>query len=73
MSDYLNLGDVCREQLAMQAQYGSRFAFIEWADEYPFCGEGLRFKGDSDDYHSVKIHKDDVFTFVARVNAIRQW
>jgi len=31
-----------------------------------YLGDGLRFKGNTNNYHSLKIHKDDVEEFVWR-------
>lgn len=62
-NDYVSLGDVCRNQLGMQCQYGSRYADTICMD--------LRYIGDTGDYHSMKIHKDDVSDYVRRVIAHR--
>ena len=68
MDEYVNLGDVCRQQLGMQCQYGSRYA----NPRYPqYISEGLRITGDPADYHFMKIHRDDVQEFVRRVQARR--
>lgn len=66
----VRLGDVCRNMLGMQCQYGSRYADKRWT-EYPFCGEGIRITGNADNYHDMMIHKDDAETFVARVKKAR--
>ena len=68
---YRNLGEVCRSQLYMQAQYGARYADRRWEKEYHFCGEGLRIIGTSADYHSMQIHEDDIEEFVIRVKQAR--
>lgn len=76
-SDFVSLGDVCRSRLAMQCQYGSRYANPAFSSDsakeagrfYPFCAEGLRITGNFDNYHSLEIHCDDVETFVQRVQA----
>ncbi|MDD2657050.1 MAG: hypothetical protein PHD04_00080 [Candidatus Pacebacteria bacterium] len=58
--------DVAIGELRQQAQYASRY--VDGVIEgYPNLGEGLRFKGDTDDYHSLRIHKDDIREFVERV------
>jgi len=49
-----------------QCQYASRYFCQNWKDEYPMLGEGLRIKGNSKDYHSMEIHRDDVEIAVAR-------
>ena len=65
---FVNFGEVSRRLLNMQAQYGSRF--IDGAfGEYPKLGEGLRIKGNSDDYHNLRIHRDDIDEFMNRYNA----
>ena len=66
---FVNFGDVSRRLLGKQAQYGSRYVDgFFGVDDYPKLGEGLRVKGDSDNYHSMKIHKDDIDEFVRRYN-----
>ena len=73
--DYVSLGDVCRNDLGMQCQYGSRYADPVWNTEsareaghwYPYFGTGLRITGGSDMYHSMTIHRDDAPVFVSRV------
>jgi hypothetical protein len=37
----------------------------------PDLSQGLRFKGEPSDYHDLKIHRDDVETFIKRVKAYR--
>lgn len=65
---YVLLGDVCRQQLGMQAQYGTRYADPDWSHEYIYCGTGLRIiLNENKDYHRYKIHEDDVVLFVAMV------
>lgn len=72
---YVNLGDVCRDILGMQCQYGSQYVDPWYASEEakqrgnnkPYLGEGLLIKGSFDTYHSLKIHKDRVVAFVTRV------
>lgn len=63
---YVFFGDVSDNLLNQQSQYASRYAWGAFG-EYPNLGEGLRFKGDFDDYHFLKIHKDDIQTFVDKV------
>ena len=72
MTEYIDFGDVSREQLGQQCQYGSRY-ITGVIDGWPNLGEGLRFTGFDDDghvnnYHAMKIHRDDVDEFVRRVN-----
>lgn len=68
----INLGDVCRSHLEMQAQYGCRYADPYWNDKgFPYCAEGLRVTlNPSKDYHNYTIHSDDVDTFVGRVKMV---
>lgn len=63
--DYINFGDVARGQLHQQCQYACRYLFE--TDGYAYFGEGIRTIGSAKDYHSIKIHKDDVQKFVQRV------
>lgn len=79
---YSSFGDFCRNRLGQQCQYGSRY--IDGRIEgYPALGEGLRFnngKGyrgetrplDASDYHSVRIHRDDMDEFERRYRAYQQ-
>ncbi|MDD5589998.1 MAG: hypothetical protein PHQ47_02390 [Candidatus Portnoybacteria bacterium] len=69
---FVNFGDVSRRLLGKQAQYGSRYINDAFKSEYPQLGEGLRIKGNPDDYHSIRIHKDDVEEFVRRYNEFKQ-
>lgn len=64
---FVEFGDISRGELRMQTQYGSRYV-NGFAGEYPNLGEGLRFEGDTDNYHSLKIHIDDIGEFVKRFN-----
>jgi hypothetical protein len=57
--EFVELGPICREQLGIQCQYGVRYTKDLCAD--------LRYQGTPAEYHSMKIHKDDVDTFVTRV------
>ena len=52
-----------------QNQYASRY--IDGRYGYTNLGEGLRFKGDIDDYHTIYIHVDDYDEFHRRVNTHR--
>jgi hypothetical protein len=68
---FVVFGDVSRGELRKQAQYGSRY--VDGVIEgYPNLGEGLRFVGDTDNYHELLIHKDDIAEFVRRVNKYRE-
>jgi hypothetical protein len=62
LAEYVSLGDVCRNLLDMQCQYGSRYANTICKD--------LRILGDTGNYHSMKIHKDDVAEYVRRATGV---
>jgi hypothetical protein len=65
---FVNLWDVARKILNQQSQYASRY--VDWKIEwYPNLGEWLKFTWNSSDYHSLKIHKDDIIEFVNRVKS----
>jgi len=50
-----------------QSQYLSRYIDgFSGLDDYPNLGEGLRVKGDSDDYHNMMVHKDNIPELVRR-------
>lgn len=78
---FSGFGDFCRARLGQQCQYGSRY--IDGRLEgYPALGEGLRFNNgigyggdvtplDATDYHSVRIHRDDMDEFERRYNEHR--
>lgn len=80
--DYVDFGDVARSRLGMQCQYASRY--VGGLCDYqnltsdPSQGRTLRFMergrpvSSSSDYHSLRIHRDDVEEFVARVERVRQ-
>jgi|AGTN01.1.fsa_nt_gi hypothetical protein len=80
--DYVDFGDVARSRLGMQCQYASRY--VGGLCDYqnltsdPALGRTLRFLersrpvSSADDYHSLRIHRDDVEEFVARVERVRQ-
>lgn len=68
---FVNFGDVSRKLLNKQCQYGVTYAFGDESHDCPNLGEGLRISGDPDDYHDVKIHKDDIDEFFRRYNAYK--
>ncbi len=65
MDEYIDFGDVARNQMGQQCQYAARNL------RDPVLSEGVRWKGRVEDYHGLTIHRDDVATFVARVQAWR--
>lgn len=66
---FVNFGDVARGVLNMQCQYASYY--VGGVGGRPDLSQGLRFKGDAFNYHSIRIHKDDVVEFVKRVTNSR--
>jgi hypothetical protein len=75
LPDYVDFGDVAREQCGQQCQYCSRYININgrWTVRgYPQLGLGLRFENlDTGSYHDILIHKDDVVEFVKRYKEYR--
>ena len=61
---FVHFGDIAHGELGMQTQYASRY--ISGLDR-PKLSDGLRITGDPDDYHGLRIHKDDIEEFVRRV------
>ncbi len=62
---WIGFGTIARNRLSQQSQYASRM--IDGRHGSPNLGDGLRFRGDPADYHDIKIHRDDIETFVGRV------
>lgn len=65
---YVEFGIVSGKLLGKQSQYGARYIDGNFPKEYPNLGEGLRINGNPNDYHSWRIHKDDIEEFVRRYN-----
>lgn len=74
-NEYVNFGNIARGQMGLQCQYGCRYTGIGpegertdyWAElGYPNLGKGLRFRGGTNNYHALEIHKDDVDEFARR-------
>ena len=68
---YVDFGDVSRQQLDLQCQYGSRY-IDGYIDGWPSLSKGLSnigfdIHGCVNNYHAMKIHRDDVEEFVRRV------
>jgi hypothetical protein len=63
---FIRFGDLSRNKLDRQCQYGSRY--IDGSiNGYPALGHGLRFNGlDSVSYHDIAIHPDDINEFLLR-------
>jgi hypothetical protein len=81
-ADYVLLGNVSRQWLGLQAQYGNRYAGgvqRQGRQEVPDLTRGehgdgrvLRYAGDHTvDYHAMFIHEDDAAEYVRRVQAHR--
>lgn len=68
--EFVKFGEIARGRLGQQCQYASRYVDGK-IEGYPNLGEGLRFKGDPGDYHSLEIHREDVEEFVRRVEEYR--
>ena len=63
---YDSYPDLCHSRLGTTSQVGAYYVGGS-GDGYPDLSEGCQFKGSRAMYHSLKIHRDDVETFVARV------
>jgi hypothetical protein len=62
-NNYVSLGELSRSIFNRQAQYGCP----PFSPEHPKqLGKGLRILGDSKDYHSMKIHFDDLNEAITR-------
>ncbi len=58
LPNYVSFGDISRNQMGEQCQYGSRY--ITGMDGYPQIGAGLRFRNLTENYHKILVHRDDV-------------
>jgi len=66
---YSPFGDFSRSRLGEQCQYGSRY-ITGRIEGFPSLGEGLRFlNAERSDYHSIRIHRDDMDEFERRYRA----
>lgn len=63
--DYLNFGDFARAIMGLQCQYAARYVDGK-LDGWPNLGKGLRFIGNTNNYHSLRIHKKDADEFLKR-------
>ncbi len=71
-ADFCEFGEVS-ERLGMQSQYASRYVNPFFAgEEYRQCDVGLRIVGKRDDYHFIRIHKDDVAELVRRIQEAKK-
>lgn len=71
--EHISFGDVCRNLLGQQAQYGSQYVNPSFADRLPYLAKGLRLVGNPSEYHELGIHPDDVDEFVVRYNIARAY
>ena len=75
--EFVSFGDVCRSRLQMQCQYGSSYVDPgEFRRGGAYLGRGLRImglgsNGEVNNYHDLRIHRDDVDEFVRRVAAYK--
>ena len=63
---FVSFGVISHGLMNKQSQYARRYLNEKFSDEYPYLGEDIRLKGDLDDYHAFRIHKDDIEEFVER-------
>ncbi|MDO8507902.1 MAG: hypothetical protein Q7S53_05065 [bacterium] len=63
---FVKFGVISHDLLGKQSQYGSRYINKNFSDEYPYLGDGIGIKGNPDDYHEVRVYKDDIEEFVRR-------
>lgn len=79
--EYVPFGDVARGHLDMQCQYASRY--LTGTGSAPRLGDDLRWHGGDPDalwralspdgnYHALRLHRDDVDTFVTRAQDWRR-
>jgi len=66
---FLNFGDIARGELGMQCQYASRY--VSGLDR-PKLSDGLRIEGNPNNYHELRIHRDDAMEFIRRVQEHRR-
>lgn len=65
-SEFVAFGDVARHRLGMQCQYARKLLLD------PVLSKGVRWQGRIEDYHNLRIHRDDVEAFVEVVQAHRR-
>ena len=71
-NEHISFGDVCRNLIGQQAQYGSRYVDRNFVGK-PYLGSGLRIVGNPGDYHSLGIHPEDVDEFISRHSLARTY
>lgn len=68
---FVSFGDVARGIIGQHVIYASKY-INGGVGNYPNLGEGLRFLGNPNNYNGLKIHKDDIREFVARILNYRE-
>ena len=68
--EFINFGDIARQYLNQQCQYASWY--VGGFRNTPDLSGGLKFEGDPDEYHSLKIRRGDVAEFINRVQEYRR-
>lgn len=58
--EYVDFGAIARARLGMQAQY-ARHYLVD-----PEINAGIRWTGKIEDYHFLRIHREDIEKFVTR-------
>ncbi len=66
--DMVAMNSVATHIFGKQSQYASRWIDGAWG-EYPNLGEGLRYGGNSGEYHVMTFHHADIPELFARVQA----
>lgn len=61
---YVNISEAL--EILGQSQYVARPLTNAFPDDYPNLGEGIRYEGTYDNYHSIRIHPDDVLLYAER-------
>ena len=63
---FVEFGDMAVSVLQRQCQYVSRYT-TDTDEQRPNLSKDLRIQGSADDYHEMKIHKDDIPEFLKRI------
>ncbi|MFZ2715645.1 MAG: hypothetical protein WAZ44_00225 [Minisyncoccia bacterium] len=67
----IDFGEFSRTELGQQSQYGARYLTGN-IEGYPNLATGLRVTGNEYDYHSHRMHVDDVPEFLRRYREFSQ-
>lgn len=65
VTDYIRFGEIARDLCGMQCQYARHY--LAGNSNTPSLGDDLRWYGDTERYHNLMIHREDVDEFVRRV------